>query len=95
MTEDYRPQTRSGLERFIGGSPARVAVKLVLLSLLVGFVMAIFGFDAGDLVRSAVDLVRDTLRDGAGVFRQVGTYILAGAAVVIPVWLIMRLVRAR
>ena len=95
MTEDYRPQTRSGLERFIGGSPASVAVKLVLVSLLVGFVMAIFGFDPGDLVRGVVDLVRDTLRDGAGIFRQMGGYILTGAAVVIPIWLVLRLTRAR
>lgn len=95
MTEDHRPQTRSGFERLLGGRPASVLIKLVLLSLLVGFIMAIFGLDAADLVRGAVDLVRDTIRDGAGVFRQVGAYILTGAAVVVPIWLLLRLTSRR
>lgn len=95
MTEEMRPQTRSGFERLIGGRPVPVLVKLVLLSLLVGFVMVMFGFDAADLVRGAVDLVRETIRDGAGLFRQMGVYILTGAAVVVPIWLVLRLTRPR
>ena len=95
MTDDTRPRAAAGLERLLGGRPGAVLFKLVLLSLLVGFVMALFNFDAGDLVRGAVNLVRDTIRDGAGMFRQMGAYILAGAAIVVPVWLVMRLVRTR
>ncbi|WP_152658881.1 DUF6460 domain-containing protein [Devosia chinhatensis] len=95
MTEEYRPHNRSALERMMGGRPASVIIKLVLLSLLVGFVMSVFGFDAVDLVRGAVDMVREALRDGAGVFRQMGAYILAGAAIVLPIWLLLRLTRGR
>ncbi len=95
MTEDYRPEPRSALNRFMGGSPASVAIKLVLISLLVGFVMSVFGFNAADLVRGAVEVVRDELKDGAGVFRQLSGYVLAGAAIVVPVWLLLRLTRAR
>ncbi|MBJ3784618.1 DUF6460 domain-containing protein [Devosia sediminis] len=90
-----RPPTRSSFERFAGGKPVSVLVKLVLLSLLVGFVMVMFGFDAADLVRGALDLVRETIRDGAGLFRQVSVYILTGAAVVVPIWLVLRLLRPR
>ncbi|SMQ58179.1 hypothetical protein SAMN06295905_0036 [Devosia lucknowensis] len=95
MTEDYRPEQRSALTRFMGGSPVSVIIRLVLISLLVGFVMSVFGFNAADLLRGVVDMVRDALRDGAGVFRQMGGYILAGAAIVVPVWLLLRLTRAR
>ncbi len=95
MTEDTRPPARSGLERLLGGRPASVLIKLVLISLLVGFVMSVFGFNAADLVRGAVDMVQDALRDGAGVFRQLGAYVLAGAAIVVPVWLLLRLTRGR
>ncbi len=95
MTEDYRPEPRSALARFMGGSPVSVVIKLVLISLMVGFVMSVFGFDAADLVRGAVEMVRDALRDGAGVFRQIAGYVLAGAAIVVPVWLLLRLTRAR
>ena len=95
MTEETRPQTRSGFERFAGGRPVPVLIKLVLISLFVGFVMVMFGFNAADLVRGAVELVRETIRDGAGLFRQMGIYILTGAAVVVPIWLLLRLTRAR
>ncbi len=95
MTEDTRPETRSGFERLIGGRPLAVLVKLALVSLLVGFVMSVFGFNASDLVRGAVEMVRDLIRDGAGTFRQLGAYVLTGAAVVVPIWLLLRLTRAR
>lgn len=93
MTEDYRPQPRTALNRFMGGSPVSVAVKLVLISLMVGFVMSVFGFNAGDLIRGAVHMVRDALKDGAGVLRQMGGYVLTGAAIVVPIWLLLRLTR--
>lgn len=95
MTEDARPQTRSGFERLIGGRPFSVLVKLALISLLVGFVMSVFGFDAGDLIRGAVAMVRDGFRDAAGLFRQLGGYVLTGAAIVVPIWLLLRVTRAR
>lgn len=93
MTEDSRPVSRSGLERLLGDRPGSLVIKLVLISLFVGFIMSVFGFDAADLVRGAVEAVRDMLRDGGAVFRQLGTYVLTGAAIVLPVWLILRLMR--
>ncbi len=95
MTEDYRPEPRSALTRFMGGSPVSVVIRLVLISLMVGFVMSVFGFNAADLVRGAVEMVREAIRDGAGLFRQLGSYALAGAAIVVPIWLLLRLTRAR
>jgi hypothetical protein len=95
MTQDYRPETRSGVERLMGGRPLSVIIRLVLLSLLVGFVMSVFGFNAADLVRGAIEMIEDALRDGGGVIRQIGAYILAGAAVVVPIWLFLRLTRTR
>lgn len=93
MTEDARPQTRSGLERLMGGRPGSVVIKLVLISLVVGFVMSVFGFNASDLVRGTIEAVRDAFRDSAGLFRQLGSYVLAGAAIVVPIWLLLRLTR--
>lgn len=95
MTEDTRHDPRSAPERLFGGRPGSVIVKLVLLSLLVGFVMSVFGFNAADLVRGVADAMRDVLRDGGGVIRQLGGYIVAGAAIVVPVWLLLRLTRGR
>lgn len=95
MSEDTRPQTRSWLEIVLGGRPASVIIKLLLISLLVGFVMSAFGFNAADLVQGAVNLLRDALRDSAGLIRRLGVYVLTGAAIVVPVWLLLRLTRGR
>ncbi|PXA97548.1 hypothetical protein DMC47_13415 [Nostoc sp. 3335mG] len=70
-----------------------LAIRLLLISLFVGFLMSVFGFDAADLVRGALDAVRDVLRDGGGVLRQLGTYVATGAAIVLPIWLILRLLK--
>lgn len=96
MTDE--PQTaprRSGIERFFGGHPLNVILKLAFISLLVGFSMSVFGVDVQGVIRGAVDLVRDALRDGTGLFRSIGGYIVTGAALVVPIWLLIRLSKAR
>lgn len=94
MTDQPQTETRrSPVERLFGGHPISVVLKLALVSLLVGFVMSIFGVDAQQIVRGAVELLRETLRDGAGIFRNLGGYILTGAALVVPIWLLIRLTR--
>jgi hypothetical protein len=85
----------SMLERMIGGRPASVAVRLLLLSLVVGFLMTMFGVDVRDIVDGAVELVEQALRDGTGIFGDLTRYVLTGAAIVIPVWIVMRLLRMR
>lgn len=95
MTEDSRPDSRSLAERVFGDRPGALAVRLLLISLFVGFLMSVFGFDAADLVRGAAEAIREALRDGSGLFRQLLNYVLTGAAIVVPVWLILRLLRGR
>ncbi|WP_323013366.1 DUF6460 domain-containing protein [Devosia sp.] len=96
MTEQYptgRPMT--ALERFIGGRPMGVVIRLAIVSLIVGFVMVTFGLDAQAILEGAMTLVRNALRDGLGVFGDLGRYILTGAALVVPLWLVLRLLRGR
>ena len=47
MANDTRqlPASNDGLYRFLGGSPLAVAFRLILLSILVGVVLAAIGFD--------------------------------------------------
>ena len=47
MPNDVRdlPASNHGLSRFLGGSPLAVAFRLILLSILVGVVLAAIGFD--------------------------------------------------
>jgi hypothetical protein len=54
MPNDARelPAANDGLYRFLGGSPLTVAVRLILLSILVGVVLAAIGFDPWNIVNS-------------------------------------------
>lgn len=96
MTDQSQTETRrSPLQRFFGGHPINVLLKLAFISLLVGFAMSVFGVNVQGVVRGAIELVRDSLRDGAGLFRNIGGYILTGAALVVPIWLLIRLSKSR
>lgn len=97
MTEQYptEPRRCSALERFMGGSPAGVVIRLVLMSLVVGFLMTVFGIRPQDLLDNLTQLVNATLRDGFGVFRDLWAYVITGAVLVVPIWLLMRLARTR
>ena len=54
MPNDTRelPAANDGLYRFLGGSPLTVAFRLILLSILVGVVLAAIGFDPWNIVNS-------------------------------------------
>lgn len=85
----------STLSRFLGGSPVGVAFRLVLVSLLVGAFMVWQGIHPADFYRLAERLFLRIWNLGFAAFGDIGEYLLAGAAVVIPVWLLMRLVNWR
>ena len=81
--------------RFVGGSPAMVAVRLIVVSFVVGIVLETFGFDPGSLFGDAVRAVRRIVELGFTDIRQVGRILLTGAMVVVPVWLALRLLDSR
>jgi len=85
----------SGLTGFIGGSPAAVALRLLVVSFIVGAVLAMFGFEPLDLVASAQRLVRRLIDFGLNDFHQVWRTLLTGAIVVAPVWFVLRLLETR
>lgn len=85
----------SNMQRFLGGSPGTVLVKLVFLSLLVGAVMSLLDITPGGLIDAALRMVRSVLDLGVETFEQVGRWLLYGAVVVVPLWLLSRLLSSR
>ncbi len=80
--------------RFFGGSPFMVLVRLVLLSILVGVVLSVLGFDPWNIIPSIKRFVIGIWDMGFDAIRWIWRYFLLGAIIVIPIWLIIRLVRA-
>lgn len=81
----------NAVERFMGGSPAAALVRLVLLSILVGVVLSAFGFDPWNILPSIKQFLVGIWNMGFDAIRWVWRYFLLGAIVVIPIWLIVRL----
>lgn len=82
------------LNRFLGGSPGGVLIRLLFLSLIVGAVMSWWGVTPMDLYEGATSLVRDLIRDGFASLGHLGTWLVYGAVVVVPVWLLLRILRS-
>lgn len=76
----------------MGGSPVAVVFRLILLSILVGVVLSVLGLNPWNIVESIQELIRNIWNMGFDAIEWLLRYFLLGAVIVIPIWLIMRLV---
>jgi len=83
------------VERFLGGSPLGVLVRLLFISLLVGAALAFLGLSPRALYEAAARFVRSLGNLGFGAVSEVGQWVIPGALIVVPLWLLMRLFAAR
>ncbi len=84
----------SQVTRFFGGPPLSVIFRLALLSVLVGVILKVLGLDPFNILRSIEELIRFLWDMGFDALVWLWRYFLLGAAVVVPIWLIVRLLRA-
>jgi hypothetical protein len=85
----------SNFNRFLGGPPAAILVKLLFLSLLVGAFMAFLDITPFGLIEQVVEWIRSIFDLSFETVREVGRWIVYGAIIVIPVWLLTRLLGRR
>jgi Family of unknown function (DUF6460) len=81
----------SNLQRFLGGSPLAVLVKLAFLSLLVGTFMSFLGVTPGGLIRQVWWTLQSMFDISLDSLREVGRWIVYGAVIVVPLWFLSRL----
>ena len=82
------------VNRFLGGSPLSVVVRIILLSILVGVILSAIGLDPRDIWRSLERLVRSVWDMGWDAVVWAWRYFLLGAAIVVPIWILVRLAKA-
>ncbi len=82
------------ISRFLGGSPLAVLGRLILVSILVGVVLSALGLDPWNILRSIETLLRNIWNMGFDAIFWLWRYFLLGAVIVLPIWLILRLVKA-
>jgi uncharacterized protein DUF6460 len=94
MTMNDSVTKNDTMTRVFGGSPLAVVVRLILVSILVGVVLSALGLDPFDIVRSIQRLLRSIWDMGFDAFRWIWRYLLLGAVIVVPVWIVLRLINA-
>ena len=82
------------VDRFFGGSPLWVVVRLILLSIVIGVLLSALGLDPWNILQSVERLIRRMLDLGWDAVAWLWRYFLLGAVLVIPIWLIVRLFRS-
>jgi Family of unknown function (DUF6460) len=81
------------VNRFFGGPPLSVIFRLILLSLLIGVILQVLGLDPWNIFDSLRRIVLRVWDMGFDAVRWLWRYLLLGAVVVVPIWLIVRLTR--
>lgn len=86
-------------ERLIGGGVTRTVIQLVIASIIVGAIFSFLGIGAREFWSGIFNNVRDLLSKLGTSFGEVAltllTYLVIGAAVVVPIWLVARLLSSR
>lgn len=81
------------LSRFLGDSPLRVAFRLLVLSFVVGLVLSMLNIHPFELWAWAERLVVRLYDMGFEVLERAAGYLLLGALIVVPLFLLTRLVK--
>jgi hypothetical protein len=81
------------ISTILGDSPLRVLVRLIILSVVVGFVLAWLGIRPYEVFDWVADFFRDLWLNGFDALGAVWQYFLIGAVIVVPVFILLRLLR--
>lgn len=81
------------MERFFGGSPAFVLLRLVVLSLIVGVMLSALGISPYEIVDGFYRLALRIYDLGFDSIEWLVRYFLLGAVIVFPLWLLSRVFR--
>ena len=85
----------SALTRFLGDSPLRIIVKLLVISFIVGFVMSAFHWSPWDVFDALRDTAMRIWNMGFAALGDFFGYIVLGAVIVIPIFIVLRLLSYR
>lgn len=81
------------LTRFLGDTPLRVLVRLLALSFIVGLVMAALNIRPYHIYRWIERTIAHIYDMGFAFFADAVDYLIAGALIVVPLFLISRLLK--
>lgn len=81
------------MEKFFGGNPLAVFLRLVIISIVVGIVLKTAGYDVENLlafIPNFINAIYEFIRQN---LNSVVEWLVLGAVVVVPIWVIVRVVK--
>lgn len=81
------------MERFFGGNPGIVFIRLAVISLIVGIVLSALGLSPYDIINSLKTLIQRIYEMGFDAIEWIFRYFLLGAVIVFPIWFISRVMK--
>ncbi len=81
------------VNRFLGDTPGRTAVKLVVISFVVGIIMSALNFTPYEVWEAIRDFFIRLYDLGFEAVYRIAKYFLWGALVVIPIFFVLRILR--
>jgi hypothetical protein len=91
QTEQNAMASNNALENFLGGSPLTVAIRLFFVSLVVGALLMWLELRPIDIFRGVQAFIDRISRLGVDAVKELASYVLAGAVIVVPAWFVLRL----
>ena len=79
------------LNRLFGGSPLHVLVRLIIISFVVGIILAALNIEPLDVIYWFERVIYRIYNMGFEAIRRGGEYFVLGAVIVFPIWLLLRL----
>lgn len=83
------------MRELLGKHPTRMIIKLILMSLFIGFLLKILNITPVGLFEWAVETIGHIINISFNSAEKIISYIITGAVVVIPIWLFMRISERR
>lgn len=81
------------VHRFLGGSPVSVLVRIIVMSIVVGVILSWLSWTPADVLYWIEDTFRWLWRAVFGSLDRALDYFLLGAAIVVPIFLLSRLLK--
>ncbi len=79
------------MNELFGNQPLKMIIKLVLMSLFVGFILKVLHITPVGIFEWMVESIAHVINTSFDNVEKIISYILTGAVIVIPVWLFKRM----
>ncbi|MBX9684996.1 MAG: integrase [Hyphomicrobium sp.] len=82
------------LRDFLGGHPVAVAIRLAIISILVGLILSVFGITPRNFFYVVDNFARYVYDMGFDAVVWIFEYLALGAMLVVPIWVVIRVLRS-